>query len=386
MKTVMLWNDLPLRVSGLLIAGAAVLAAPGNHGVASCWQTVPGPAVPGGDSANLLGVSMPGPASGWAVGFTLPNSPTGGNFHPLLARWDGRRWQAARLPAGATGTGRLDGIAALSASNAWAVGAATTANASAPLIIHWNGRQWARVPAAPVPGYATTELLGVAAASPSNAWAVGEAENTANQLRTVTEHWNGRTWTLVPSPSLGNLSALSGIAVSGNHQAWAAGGSFARTTRPFVLHWNGHTWQRAATPRAANVNLNSVVAVSPDQVWAVGDAIARNGLRRPYALRWNGHAWRSVPVPAGPARDGRQLTSVTVLRGGHLAAVGNNLGPATTGTLHAGWNGRRWSVAAGPLNGTSLNAITTDGHALWAVGSKDQSATRFVPMVQTCHR
>jgi hypothetical protein len=152
-----------------------------------------------------------------------------------------------------------------------------------------------------------------------------------------------------------------------------------------VLRWTGHTWQSAATPRAANAELNSVAPVSPNQVWAVG--FAEPGNRRlPYALRWNGHAWRSVPVPAGPARDGRQLISVTVLRGGHLAAVGNNLGPATTGALHAQWNGRRWSVAAGPLNGTSLNAITTVIHALWAVGSKDQSATRFVPLVQTCHQ
>jgi hypothetical protein len=307
------------------------------------------------------------------------------NYHPLLARWDGRRWQAARLPAGTTGAGRLDGIAALSASNAWAVGAAMTANSPTPLILHWNGHRWVRVHAAPVPSSATTELLGVAAASPRDAWAVGEAENTANQLRSVTEHWNGRSRALVPSPSAGTWSALDGVAVTRNHQAWAVGGSFARTSRPFVLHWTGHTWQRAATPRAANVTLNSVAALSPAQVWAVGDAAASNRPQLPYALHWNGHAWRSVPVPAGPARDGRQLISVTVVRGGHLAAAGNTLGSATTGALYARWNARRWSVAVGPLNGTFLNAITTGGHALWAVGAKDQSATRFVPLVQTCH-
>ena len=183
----MSWNNVPVRVTGLLIAGATVLAGPGGHGAASCWRAVPGPAVPAGDSGNLLGVSMPGPASGWAVGFTLPNSPQG-DFHPLLARWDGRRWRAARPPAG-IGAGRLDGVTALSASNAWAVGGAINANhISAPLIIHWNGHRWARVRAAPVPGYFDTELQGVAAASPSDAWAVGEAENTATRLRTVTKH------------------------------------------------------------------------------------------------------------------------------------------------------------------------------------------------------
>ncbi len=192
-------KNVPVHVTGLLIAGAAMLAGPGGHGGASCWQVVPGPAVPAGDSGNLLGVSMSGPASGWAVGFTIP---AGANFRPLLARWNGRRWRAARLPAGATGFGRLDGIAALSASDAWAVGGAETATGttSAPLILHWDGRQWARVRAAPVPGYGYTELLGAAAASPSDAWAVGEAVNTAGQIRTVTEHWNGRSWALVPSP------------------------------------------------------------------------------------------------------------------------------------------------------------------------------------------
>lgn len=382
----MVRDNVVVRAGGLLIAGAAVLAGPGSQGAGSCWQTVPGPAVPVGSSGSLAGVSMPGPASGWAVGFTLPSTP-GANFRPLLARWDGRRWQAARLPAAAAGAGRLDGITALSPSNTWAVGAAMKPNhSSAPLIIHWDGRQWARVPAAPVPGAVDAELLGVAAASPIDAWAVGEAENTANQLRTVTEHWNGRSWALVPSPNAGTLSALSGVAVSGNHQAWAVGGSFARTSRPLVLGWTGHAWQRAATPRAANVTLNSVAAVSPAHVWAVGDAGPSGRPRLPYALRWNGHTWSSVPVPAGPARDGRQLISVTVAHGGHLAAVGDNLGPATTGALYARWNGRRWTVAAGRLNGTSLNAITTDGHALWAVGSKDRSATRFVPLVQTCHQ
>jgi len=126
------------------------------------------------------------------------------------------------------------------------------------------------------------------------------------------------------------------------------------------------------------------VPVRVTGVLIAGAALAA-GPMQPYAMHWNGHAWRSVPVPAGPGPNGRQLISVTVLRSGHLAAVGNNLGPATTRALHAQWNGRRWAVAAGPLNGTSLNAITTGGDALWAVGLKEQSATRFVPLVQTCH-
>jgi hypothetical protein len=39
------------------------------------------------------------------------------------------------------------------------------------LILHWNGTKWARVPG-PHPG-TTSDLFAVAAASASNAWAVG---------------------------------------------------------------------------------------------------------------------------------------------------------------------------------------------------------------------
>ena len=86
----MVRDNVVVRAGGLLIAGAAVLAGPGSHGVGSCWQPVSVAAVPAGGSGSLTGVSMPGPASGWAVGFTLPSTP-GANLHPLLARWDGRR-------------------------------------------------------------------------------------------------------------------------------------------------------------------------------------------------------------------------------------------------------------------------------------------------------
>jgi hypothetical protein len=162
----------------------------------------------------------------------------------------------------------------------------------------------------------------------------------------------------------------------GPASGWAVGCTLPDTTggkfKPMVAHWNGRRWRATPLPAhtAGDVRLNGIAALTASNAWAGGDG---NG-SRPLIIRWN-----------GPARDGRQLISATVLRGGHLAAVGNNLGPATTVALHALWNGRRWSVTVGPLNGTSLNGITTDGHNLWAVGSKDTSAARFVSLTEICH-
>lgn len=371
-------------VTGLLVAGTAALAGPTAHAAAPPWHTVPGPAVPAGDSGNLTGVSMAGPSDGWAVGFELPSAPDA-DFQPLIAHWDGRTWRTVPGSLAAVTSGRLDGVAALSASDAWAVGAVSRANhTSAPLIARWNGQRWARVPAPGVPGYSDARLLAVAAHSRTDAWAVGEAENTTGQLRPLIEHWNGRAWTLMPSPSHGTLSYLSDVTVTPSGAAWAVGGSFGQLSRPFIVRWTGHAWVTAATPRSgSHVDLASITAISAAQLWAVGEATGAASRPRPCALRWNGHQWRTVRLPsAGPARDGQDLISVAPASGGRLVAVGADLGAARPGALYARWNGRRWSVTVRPGDGIALTAVTAGGRQLWAVGAIDQPGGAFLPIVQ----
>jgi hypothetical protein len=181
-----------------LAIGAAALAAPSasaaNMPAATPggWRTVPGPAIAAGASANLTALAMAGPSLGWTAGFTLadPNAP----FEPLLAAWNGRRWRAIPVHLAKGISGRLDGLAAASADDAWAVGTADVSDDSLqPLFLHWNGRQWARVPGASVPGFGYVSMYGVAIHSATDAWAVGEAESTTKPvLRPVIGHWNGR--------------------------------------------------------------------------------------------------------------------------------------------------------------------------------------------------
>jgi hypothetical protein len=61
-------------------------------------------------------------------GFTLadPNAP----FEPLLAAWNGRRWRAIPVHLAKGTSGRLDGLAAASADDAWAVGTADVSDDS----------------------------------------------------------------------------------------------------------------------------------------------------------------------------------------------------------------------------------------------------------------
>src|SRR5215470_5388195 len=79
-------------------------------------------------------------------------------------------------------------VAASSASNAWAVGGYHDARLT--LTEHWNGTRWRLVPSPSPDGTAGRGHLFGVAVRPSQAWAVGRySDGTANQ--TLAEHWNG---------------------------------------------------------------------------------------------------------------------------------------------------------------------------------------------------
>jgi hypothetical protein len=68
-------------------------------------------------------------------------------------------------------------------------------------------------------GAAVGSLFGIAATSSSDIWAVGDR----------IEHWDGRRWTVEPSPKLpahrGLHQSLSAKATVSPSEAWAVGGS-----------------------------------------------------------------------------------------------------------------------------------------------------------------
>ena len=94
------------------------------------------------------------------------------------------------------------------------------------LIVHWNGTAWQVVPS-PNPGGLSREnwLNGAAAVSAHDIWAVGSYDNGTTD-RTLIEHWNGTVWKVVPSPNLGgpsNENILAGVVATSASNAWAVG-------------------------------------------------------------------------------------------------------------------------------------------------------------------
>jgi hypothetical protein len=348
--------------SALIVLAVSPGAAPAATSQ-SQWQTVPGPQVPAGDSANLTALAMTDPDQGWAAGFVLPNDPAKGGFEPLLASWNGRRWSVVRVDTGSA-SGRLDGLAAASPDDAWAVGTTFSSRGEArPLILHWNGRRWTRTPAPSPRGVQAVSLLGVAARSARDAWAVGQQETSAAVVRPVIEHWDGRAWRLVRVPDVAPFrqAGLSSVTIAADGQAWAVGVPFDNSRRPLVLRWTGRAWMPAVTP-------------------------ASSGAFHAYAAHWNGRRWAVARVPApGPADDAAGFQSVSAVGGGRLAAVGTDLGPLTGAALYGWWNGRAWSVRVGPMSraDADLSAVAFDGRrTIWTVGTSSASPQTFVPLVQ----
>ena len=111
------------------------------------------------------------------------------------------------------------------------------------IIEGWNGKVWGQVPS-PALGAPGGILSGVAAVSASSAWAVGGTESGSGPSEVITTliaRWNGTGWKRVPSPNPTGRAALGGVAAVSASSAWAVGNIGGAKT--LILRWNGITWK-----------------------------------------------------------------------------------------------------------------------------------------------
>ena len=125
-------------------------------------------------------------------------------------------------------------LAATLALAAALTGSAATGAATAPC------EAWTGVPP-PSPGATANHLLGTAVLSPCDAWAVGQSVDNG-VTSTLTEHWDGAIWKVVPSPSPGNGTSvrLTSVRADSTGDVWAVGSFFDGTeTFTVILRWTG---------------------------------------------------------------------------------------------------------------------------------------------------
>jgi hypothetical protein len=242
-----------------------------EHWNGTNWAVVGSPAnePTGSDLAAITAISA---HDIWAVG-----SAAGG---PLTEHFDGHAWvvvQAAGVPRQA---GRLLGVAASSSTDVWTVGAQGSRHPT-PVIEHFDGHVWSLV-SQPVGGY-DSALRSVAVVSPNDAWAVGEQ----NLTQTVTEHWDGTSWSQVssPFPTANNAqNTLAGVAAFGAKDIWAVGSTLINfsSNQTLALHWNGTTWTIVPSPnpsRGLNVLTGVGGTTAGKSLWAAGSQVPSGAYR-----------------------------------------------------------------------------------------------------------
>src|SRR5262249_48650063 len=78
--------------------------------------------------------------------------------------------------------------------------------------------------------------------------AVGESSNGPSHASTLVERWNGTSWKIQTSPSPGDQSSFSGVAATSPSNAWAVGASYDTTVHTLIERWNGSSWKVASAP------------------------------------------------------------------------------------------------------------------------------------------
>jgi hypothetical protein len=308
-------NDRPAAVPN------AVFAAPGGPVALSLQQDFvhvfadglwSRRAAPG--FARSGGVLFASPDEGWLAG---PNGVGRWSAAPAAAPL--RRWpQANRTP--------LTSLAVPPGSGATAAESGALAVGLDGVALRFDASSgWLITPVPPRASH--VNLLGVAFAGPSRAFAVG-------QFGTILR-WDGSTWAEDPQTLQLTQSQLNAVAFSPSGEGWAVG------TFGTILRFDGERWSLEQPPSEdALVPLTSV-AVAGEDVFAVAGG---NLLRRD-----PGGTWQRVPasaLPAGLAPGALRLVS-GLPDGGAVAAGRSQLIVRERGTTP-------FRHADQPLEGTAV--------------------------------
>ncbi|HKP53854.1 MAG TPA: S-layer homology domain-containing protein [Chloroflexia bacterium] len=248
------------------------------HWDGTSWSIVPSPNVP--DMPTFLyDIDVISSDDIWAVGYA------GGyliGYQTLTMHWDGTSWSIVSSPN--IGDSRLKSVSAVSSDDVWAVGRDGSTTNGQNLILHWDGTEWSIVPS-PNASSIEDNLMGVSALLSDDAWAVGVYWDDAQQTRlTLTMHWDGSTWSIIPSPNDGSIAMLNGVEAISADDVWAVGHN---NSGALTMHWDGSMWSIVPSPNST-ADLYAASATASDDVWAVGSISGSMGA---LIIHWNGTQW-----------------------------------------------------------------------------------------------
>ena len=362
------------RILAATLGGSVLLliSPPGTtSATAQCraaWNEV---ATPLGAN-SFYSVGAVGQDDVWAVGSRYD----GVDDRPLAEHFDGQKWTIVPAPIPGTGGAYLRGVGGSSSVDVWAVGYQTTqTGVQKTLIEHYDGAAWSIVPS-PNPASFASYLSTLVAVASNDVWAAGYYLGS-NNYRTLVEHWDGNSWSIVPTPNVGDgPNALNGIAAAGSDDIWAAGYQSIASGSPsstLILHFDGTTWTVVPSPNPGQPSsLAAVVATSDGLIWAAG--FYYDGTQgKTLLLRGDESGFTALPGE-DYSGEGNVLLGIAAAGPGDIWAAGYHYPSGTSDYqgLIEHYDGKQWrrvSSAQGESY-TYLSGITawTPG-AGWAVGN-----------------
>ena len=341
----------------------------GHSARAAAWETIASPNA-GRQANSLSSVAAVTDNDVWAVGWAF-NAQLNA-YRTVTEHWNGTRWSLVRSPNATNGYNLLNGVAVVAANDVWTVGQAANGSTYSTLVEHWNGVAWSIVPSPNVAGNSNV-LEAISVVSPNDIWAVGYSQDTNFNTFTLTVHWNGTAWSIVPSPTV-NDDILFAVNAVASNDVWAVGKS-QDEARTLTLHWNGAAWSVVASPNDSTEDnvLFGVAAVASNDVWAVGQACCHKTL----AIHWDGASWSVVPTPDfDPNATNQVLVGIVALSSDDIWTAGQYIVPlqgSAQFTLTENWDGSQWNFVSSPNAPNSNNRLhgitATPGGTLWAVGT-----------------
>lgn len=307
----------------------------------------------------------------------------------------------------------LTKVVAFSSDDAWILGSTSRGDGlggndgrAFPLLEHWNGKTWTRVPTADTSalikqmvhqvggGQASESVMlnDLAVLSGRSIWAVGNITvqkvgpapaftpiPNVKMIQSVgqplIEHWDGTAWQIVANPHITSSSStnffdfnrsggtLSSISVIGANDIWAVGsqpvitpptssanapGGFivGMANGPLVEHWNGAEWKIVHLPSSLqHDSFLTIQALSDSDIWA-------SSMDRQFLLS-------TFPL-LGPDN---QVPGMKVVAVAGLSPVN------TSQIVH--WNGQAWSTMSLPRNvgkkGLLLDVRAITDTDVWAI-------------------
>jgi hypothetical protein len=350
-----------------------------EHWNGSSWAITASPSINNGIRGNGLdGATCTSRSNCWAVGSYSQEADSPFSFaYTLIERWNGTSWQTIESPSVAAINNGLRDVACSSQSDCWAVGSIYNSGVQyhQTLIEHWDGNSWSIVPSPNATNQ--NRLNGVACSSASNCWAVGFVSDTSHTL-TLIQHWNGSAWSIVPSPNVfASDNFLYSVTCSSDSDCWAVGNSEnSGATQPLIQHWNGSAWTIVASPNpfGSGTYLNSITCTSGSDCWAVGWGVSSGSSPRTLTEHWDGASWSVVSSPNTGTVEPNYLDGVACASASNCSAVGHYYSSAGVNqSLIVQWDGTSWTIANSPtlsaqepqsLNGTACVL----GSDCWAVG------------------